>query len=281
MGICWQALTCISLVSYHPIIGVPPSPPTLRRQPADHHSQRKSTGNNNIISSSTTITMNSSNSNSHTAPSKEEENYITKLRNIGLHPKETPHHTTLPRASILIPIFARNNNIPYILLTQRPQTLSSHPGDVCFPGGRQDPMDNQNDITTALRETLEEVGIQPQHLTPLCRLATIESKNGLCVTPIVALVTPSRQAEPSHLTEISKKEVDAAFAVPLEYFLKEECDENYEVEWRGEKFIMRYYYFEEEEMYKRTFKIWGLTAHVAHQVATIGFGTDDEHRPFT
>ena len=47
----------------------------------------------------------------------------------------------------------------HVLFTQRPQNMKSHGGEVCFPGGKQDPEDNGCDITTALREANEEVGL--------------------------------------------------------------------------------------------------------------------------
>jgi 8-oxo-dGTP pyrophosphatase MutT (NUDIX family) len=47
----------------------------------------------------------------------------------------------------------------HILLTRRSKQLKSHPVEVCFPGGKQDPEDHQDDFVTALRETKEEVGI--------------------------------------------------------------------------------------------------------------------------
>ncbi|NLG23480.1 MAG: CoA pyrophosphatase [Actinomycetales bacterium] len=47
-----------------------------------------------------------------------------------------------------------------ILLTERAHTLRSHPGQVSFPGGRSEPGDKDL-VDTALRETHEEVGVEP------------------------------------------------------------------------------------------------------------------------
>lgn len=48
-----------------------------------------------------------------------------------------------------------------ILLTERAHTLRSHPGQVSFPGGRAEPSDADL-VATALRETNEEVGVEPE-----------------------------------------------------------------------------------------------------------------------
>ena len=47
----------------------------------------------------------------------------------------------------------------HVLLTLRSKKLKSHPGQVSFPGGKQDPSDEGDDVFTALRETKEEVGL--------------------------------------------------------------------------------------------------------------------------
>lgn len=48
-----------------------------------------------------------------------------------------------------------------ILLTERAHHLRSHPGQVSFPGGRKEASDPDL-VATALRETHEEVGIEPE-----------------------------------------------------------------------------------------------------------------------
>lgn len=163
------------------------------------------------------------------------------------------------RASVLIPILPDGT----ILLTQRTKHLRSHGGEVCFPGGKQDPEDNGDDIRTALRETEEEVGING--IRPIGHLPSVESYHGLCVTPVIGVVeTPIDVAS----LNISKAEVDAVFAVPLEYFAN---DANLSgpvesIVWRGGTFDMRTYEYTYEG---RSFTIWGLTAYIAHQAASI------------
>lgn len=193
---------------------------------------------------------------------------MARLISVGMEAQDLPHHATMPRASVLVALFLRSGK-PHMLLTKRPMTLKSYCGQVCFPGGRQDPEDGGDDVRTALREAHEEVGLEPSHVQPLCRLVPIESSTGLCVTPIVGYIQNS-SFEPSSL-QLSEVEVEAAFCVPVLYFLEERnCASKENEERFGRIYCRRTYFFQSEE---KTFKIYGLTAHIAHQVAEIAMGT--------
>ena len=61
------------------------------------------------------------------------------------------------RASVLIPLLESEDDI-YVMLTLRYSEMRSHPGQVSFPGGKQDSND-ENSLQTALRETHEEIGL--------------------------------------------------------------------------------------------------------------------------
>jgi len=160
----------------------------------------------------------------------------------------------------------------HILFNQRPLHLKSHPGEVCFPGGRQEEADEGDDVTTALRETMEEVGIPVHEVVPLARTTTAESVGGLCVTPIVGVWT---NPVPLDQLKTNADEVEAVFSVPLSYFWDEtNCADKQDIDWRGETFTMRTYMWkdganEQDTTKWRTFKIWGLTAHVVHEVAQL------------
>ena len=202
--------------------------------------------------------------------------HIERLRSFG-HSLDVPqritdHHTHLARASVLVGLFQDENDETHVLLTKRPEKLKSHPGQVCFPGGRQEPCDGGSDVATALRETNEEVGVATDYIEPICLLDSVESANGLCVTPVIARIKKPLDIE-KDLT-LCPNEVDAAFAVPLGYFADEaNCANMEEVDWKGGKFTMRTYYFT-CELSQREFKIWGLTAGIIHHVAQIACGLD-------
>jgi 8-oxo-dGTP pyrophosphatase MutT (NUDIX family) len=77
---------------------------------------------------------------------------------------------------------------PALLFTERSATLRRHPGEVSFPGGLAEPQDDRL-ITTALRETQEEIGLDPSLPEVLGALPPIHTfVSGVLVTPFVAAI---------------------------------------------------------------------------------------------
>ncbi len=232
---------------------------------------------------------------------------IRRLRSLGMEKKETHRHSSLRRASVLVPLFVRDRDREdddddddddddgvHVLLTRRPSSMKSHGGEVCLPGGKMDDvLDGMDDVRTALRETHEEVGIESHRVEVLSRMGTIESKHSLCVTPIVGWIRPSGAAEPRNLI-VNPREVETAFAVPLRFFADPNNVVHEErVVWRGEEFAMRtYHYYDDDndnddDRYddddddgvemgdgRRMFVIWGLTAYILRRVAMLAYGDD-------
>ena len=89
-------------------------------------------------------------------------------------------------AAVLIPIQVRSDG-DYLVLTKRADHLSTHKGQIAFPGGRVDPSD-ADVIVTALRECHEEIGIGPECVQVLGRLDEFTAGYGLVVTPIVGVI---------------------------------------------------------------------------------------------
>ena len=117
----------------------------------------------------------------------------------------------LKAAGVLVPLIERRHGIT-VLMTRRAQDLPHHPGQVSFPGGRME--DNDRDIVaTALRETQEEIGVNPARVTVAGVLDRLPTITGYAVTPIVGLLQPRER-----LT-LDPGEVESAFEVPLDYLL--------------------------------------------------------------
>ena len=93
---------------------------------------------------------------------------------------------------------------------------------------------------TALRESQEEVGLDPALVKPLCRL-TLESVNHLCVTRIVGMIAHVNAVKLVNL-QLSEIEVEAAFWCPLELFATEPA-EQFDVEWSQDMFAFREYVY--------------------------------------
>ncbi|KAM4017236.1 peroxisomal coenzyme A diphosphatase NUDT7 isoform 2-T2 [Anomaloglossus baeobatrachus] len=176
-------------------------------------------------------------------------------------------HIPLPKASILLPLLIRQGK-PHLLLTVRSMQLKTMPGEVCFPGGRQE--HSEDDIQTALREAHEEVGLCPEQVEIIGRLTpTFARSPNSMVTPVVGIVDNTFQPTPN------PDEVSDLFLVPLEFFVStEDCTLlKINVPPFGSQTVHQYFYVDEET--KKRFKIWGLTAYCALMLSIIVF----EKRP--
>ncbi len=151
----------------------------------------------------------------------------------------------LKPAAVLAAIVNRAPN-PTIILTQRTAHLKKHAGQISFPGGGVEPQDAHH-IATALRETEEEIGLAPKHVTLLGRLPLYETSTAYGITPIVGWV------EPPFDLKIDAFEVDEVFEVPLEFALNRN---NYVQETALRDGVeRRFYVLPYENRY-----IWGATA---------------------
>ncbi|NWS74020.1 NUDT7 diphosphatase, partial [Crotophaga sulcirostris] len=170
----------------------------------------------------------------------------------------------LPGAAVLLPLLLRDGAL-HLLLTLRSPRLRRSPGEVCFPGGKREATD-KDEIDTALREAKEEVGLQPEKVEVICRLVPGIDKMNHLVTPVVGFIEDTFQATPN------PDEVSTVFVVPLEYFIK---PLNYRTlpytTSSGYSSWMHCFMYDDPE-HKKSFKIWGLTAHFAVLLALAVFG---------
>lgn len=152
------------------------------------------------------------------------------------------------QASVLVAIVMRER--PTILLTERTTHLSTHSGQVAFPGGKADPTD-ADAAHTALREAQEEIGLAPSLVEVVGTLPTYTTGTQFIITPVVALVRPD------HRLAISAFEVADAFEVPLDFLMNPRHHHRHAFEWGGvrrEWFSMPYMDGPTERF------IWGATA---------------------
>ena len=113
------------------------------------------------------------------------------------------------RAAVLVPLVERPSGL-HVLLTQRASHLKNHPGQVSFPGGRIEPTD-AGPWEAALRETREEIGLEPDFVTRAGYLQDHLVISGYRVTPAVGFVRPPFELQ------LDQREVEEVFEVPLEF----------------------------------------------------------------
>jgi 8-oxo-dGTP pyrophosphatase MutT (NUDIX family) len=111
-------------------------------------------------------------------------------------------------AAVLVPLMCRDGAIE-ILYTRRSDRLTSHPGQVSFPGGRFDRGDPDL-LAAALRETHEEVGIEPHQVRVLGTFPGQRTRaTNIAVTPFVGAIEGDPELRPD------PKEVAEIFSIPL------------------------------------------------------------------
>ena len=115
------------------------------------------------------------------------------------------------RAAVLVPLVERPAGLQ-VLLTQRASHLKNHPGQISFPGGRIESAD-AGPWEAALRETQEEIGLEPQFVTRAGYLQDHLVISGFRVTPAVGFV------QPGFRLRLDETEVENVFEVPLEFVL--------------------------------------------------------------
>ncbi|WP_419739461.1 CoA pyrophosphatase [Ruegeria sp.] len=163
-----------------------------------------------------------------------------------------PPGRKLRPAGVLVPITVADE-IPRLILTKRSSALKHHPGQIAFPGGKQD--EGDADVTAAaLREAREEVGLPSDLPEVLGFLPKHETVTSFSVTPVVAIIRQGFDPVPE------PGEVDEIFSVPLAHVLN---PANYVIESRRWQGTRRKYFAVPYGPYY----IWGATARILRGLA--------------
>jgi 8-oxo-dGTP pyrophosphatase MutT (NUDIX family) len=147
-------------------------------------------------------------------------------------------------ASVLIPVIDRSE--PTVLLTLRTAELTSHAGQIAFPGGRIDPND-ESPVAAAMREAKEEIGLIPTLIEPLGYLDLYLTFSGFRILPTVARI------KPDFSLVLNPWEVVETFEVPLAFLMTPANQQRKTRDWKGIE--REYYAIPYGERY-----IWGITA---------------------
>jgi 8-oxo-dGTP pyrophosphatase MutT (NUDIX family) len=153
-------------------------------------------------------------------------------------------------AAVLVPVIERAE--PTVLLTIRTQDLTSHAGQVAFPGGKIDPED-KSPVAAAVREAGEEIGLPPPLIEPLGYLDLYLTFSGFRILPTVARVRPD------FMLTLNPSEVTEAFEVPLSFLMTPANHQRRSREWKG--IPREYYAIPYGDRY-----IWGITAGIVRNL---------------
>ncbi len=171
-------------------------------------------------------------------------------------------------AAVLVPLFEEQGEAR-VVLTVRSDRLSSHQGEVAFPGGRLDR--DEGVVEAALREAFEEVGLQPASVTVIGRLAPMPTISSTTVmTPVVGSLAarPSLTASPA--------EVERVFDVGLDELA---ADGTFHEEWWSEPRSAVVRGFPDGEFPVWFFEVagetvWGATARTLVELLCLVLGVD-------
>lgn len=166
----------------------------------------------------------------------------------------------LTRAAVLVPLVPESEENGEngggtgwrLLFIRRTEKVSTHKGQIAFPGGHCDAED-PDELASALREAEEELGIPPATVRILGRLPCHPTTStGFLIHPFVGIVDPDIAA-----LIPSRSEVAEIFTAPLDFFIKAETYAFEERRWEGFKREFHSYQYGD-------YDIWGATAAITH-----------------
>ncbi len=162
----------------------------------------------------------------------------------------------LVAAGVLAPLFFKDA-APHLLFTQRTFTVKDHRGQISFPGGVRHQCDP--DLrATALRETQEEIGLDPQVVEVLGALPPVDTITGYRITPFVGVIPHPYDFRPNPL------EVKRLLLLPLEDFYEPGRWSTGIYHYQGRATPVFYWRYNREV-------IWGATAQILlHLLAQLG-----------
>ena len=187
-------------------------------------------------------------------------------------------------SAVLIPFVLKDDEV-YVLFQKRANHIRQG-GEVCFPGGQYDPELDADYQETAIRETVEELGIDRQDIRIIGRLDTYLAPQGITIEPFVGIL----HIDDVHELPIDTNEVERVFLLPMSYFetatpqeysvrvevqpvyIDEQGEEQillpvrelglperYAQPWDGKNYRVLVYLTPEET-------VWGITAAIIHEL---------------
>ena len=168
-----------------------------------------------------------------------------------------------PQASVLIAILNYGEYIksPELIYTQRSSHLSTHSGEVSFPGGKTEDGDLSL-FDTALRESNEEMSLNRADVTMLGKLDYLISRHKIEVNPFIATVDKAQNLQPN-------EEIQEIFTVPLSFLLDPNNIKRESIERQGSVWEVPTWKLKDQ-------KIWGLTAMITVNFLNICFDANIE-----
>ncbi len=157
-------------------------------------------------------------------------------------------------ASVMLLLFPSQEQ-PALVLTVRPPHMKQHPGQISFPGGRREP--GEDLLTTALRETQEEIGLEQDQIEVLGRLTPLYiPPSNFCVYPFVGALTHDPPLTPH------SSEVEEILRIPLWRLLQPDARVHEAWMLRGKPVQIPHFRIDR-------YQIWGATAMILAELLAL------------
>ena len=154
-------------------------------------------------------------------------------------------------AAVLVP-FCIVDGEPSVLFIRRSQNLHNHPGQMAFPGGAADAEDADL-AATAVRETVEELGVAESDIEVWGALAPLRTISDFALSPFTGWLSRSTDLE------FNEREVSEVITVPVAALLDGSCDRD-ETRTNGSGYETRPTYAYNGRV------IWGSTGQIVSQL---------------
>ncbi len=165
---------------------------------------------------------------------------------------DTSGHADIREAAVFIPLIEQSDGL-HVLFTRRASHLYNHAGQICFPGGRIEPSD-ADPVQAALRETWEEVGVEPRFVELLGTQPSFLTSTRYTMKPVIGVLQPGYTLVPD------RSEVEEIFEVPLATLLNPALHHLHEI--RPTEGLPRYFF----SISWGDYFIWGATAALIRNV---------------
>ena len=169
------------------------------------------------------------------------------------------------RASAVLVALADGDDGAEVLLTRRSESLTSHRGEISFPGGRVDA--GETYVDAALREAHEEVALDP---SAVAVRGTLDSISTMVTRSFIVPVVGHLDRHPELRPAVD--EVDRILWVPLAELTR--ADTFREEIWPFDGQLRPMFFFELDDE-----TIWGATARMLHQLLRVALGIDGPEPP--